>query len=209
MLLWRPVGMSELALIYEADMATFPPRLPEQPIFYPVLSTRYAEQIAREWNATSEGAAGYVTRFEVSDVYLARFERHIVGAREHEELWVPAAQLGEFNAQIAPPIEVVCAYFGSGFAGYVPQRFLLAGREARAQFATLVDVLEYSGMDFILETQANELAVYLNFPFWRACSPAALDTTAGAQAKVLDALRTCWNDAKHGAPLVERSELAV
>jgi hypothetical protein len=38
--LWRPVGPEELALIRAADMRAFPPRLPEQPIFYPVLSKR-------------------------------------------------------------------------------------------------------------------------------------------------------------------------
>jgi hypothetical protein len=36
--LWRPVGPAELALIREAEMRAFPPRLPEQPIFYPVLT---------------------------------------------------------------------------------------------------------------------------------------------------------------------------
>ncbi len=37
MILYRPVGMDELRLIYGAGMRSFPPRLPEQPIFYPVL----------------------------------------------------------------------------------------------------------------------------------------------------------------------------
>jgi hypothetical protein len=33
MRLWRPLGLRELALVREAKMAAFPPRLPEQPIF--------------------------------------------------------------------------------------------------------------------------------------------------------------------------------
>jgi hypothetical protein len=48
--LLRPVGPVELRLIEEAGMAAFPPRLPEQPIFYPATSEEYAVKIARGWN---------------------------------------------------------------------------------------------------------------------------------------------------------------
>jgi hypothetical protein len=48
--LFRPVGQKELDLISESGFTRFPPRLPEQPIFYPVLNIEYAEQIARDWN---------------------------------------------------------------------------------------------------------------------------------------------------------------
>lgn len=58
MLLWRPVGIRELALIFAAKMAAFPPRLPDQPIFYPVLNEGYATQIARDWNTRSAPFAG-------------------------------------------------------------------------------------------------------------------------------------------------------
>jgi hypothetical protein len=49
--LWRPVGPQELKLIEASGMREFPPRLPDQPIFYPLLSEAYAMQIARDWNA--------------------------------------------------------------------------------------------------------------------------------------------------------------
>jgi hypothetical protein len=62
--LYRPVGPKELALIRASGMKAFPPRLPEQPIFYPVLNEEYATQIARDWNVTDSGA-GYVTRFAI------------------------------------------------------------------------------------------------------------------------------------------------
>ena len=62
--LWRPVGPEELKLIAESGWRRFPPRLPEQPIFYPVCNERYAREIAERWNAPVDGAA-YVTRFEV------------------------------------------------------------------------------------------------------------------------------------------------
>lgn len=35
-ILFRPVGPRELALIASSGYQAFPPRLPEQPIFYPV-----------------------------------------------------------------------------------------------------------------------------------------------------------------------------
>jgi hypothetical protein len=40
--LWRPVGPAELRLIEQAEMRAFPPRLPEQPIFYPVTTEECA-----------------------------------------------------------------------------------------------------------------------------------------------------------------------
>jgi hypothetical protein len=43
--LYRPVGQKELDLIRELEYRAFPPRLPEQPIFYPVLNQEYAAQI--------------------------------------------------------------------------------------------------------------------------------------------------------------------
>jgi len=48
MILYRPVGLEELRLIYEADRRAFPPRLPGQPIFYPVLNQPYAAKIAKD-----------------------------------------------------------------------------------------------------------------------------------------------------------------
>ena len=40
--LYRPVGANELKLIEEVGYTAFPPRLPEQPIFYPVMNEAYA-----------------------------------------------------------------------------------------------------------------------------------------------------------------------
>jgi hypothetical protein len=50
-------------------MRAFPPRLPEQPVFYPVLSEQYAVKIARDWNVPASGS-GFVTRFEVLRSFL-------------------------------------------------------------------------------------------------------------------------------------------
>lgn len=103
--LYRPVGPKELELIRQSGWKRFPPRLPEQPIFYPVMNEAYAIQIARDWNVPASGS-GYVTRFDVRKDYVARFEVQNVGSPIHDELWVPAEELEEFNDNIVGAIEV-------------------------------------------------------------------------------------------------------
>ena len=77
--LFRPVGPKELELIAASGWHEFPPRLPEQPIFYPVLNEDYAVQIARDWNVPESGA-GFVTRFCVNAEFAARYPVKTVGA---------------------------------------------------------------------------------------------------------------------------------
>src|SRR5215475_10107732 len=109
--LFRPVGPKELALIEASGWRHFPPRLPEQPIFYPVLNEEYATQIARDWNVKESGS-GYVTRFAVDSDFVSRYPVKVVGSSVHQELWVPAEELEELNRHIVGPIEVI-ARFGS------------------------------------------------------------------------------------------------
>jgi len=107
--LFRPVGQAELDLIAKSGWTAFPPRLPHQPIFYPVLNEGYAVQIARDWNTKDEasGYVGYVTRFAVASAFLERYECKVVGAAEHEEYWIPAEDLDELNRNIVGTIEVI------------------------------------------------------------------------------------------------------
>jgi len=110
--LYRPVGEKELALIRESGWRMFPPRLPEQPIFYPVLNEEYATQIARDWN-TRDGGMGYVLRFQVETDYLVQFPVQTTGARIHQEYWIPAEELAEFNRRIVGLIEIVSEFKGT------------------------------------------------------------------------------------------------
>lgn len=111
--LFRPIGSAELRLIEESGYREFPPRLPEQPIFYPVLNEDYAIRIARDWNAKfNTDRIGFVTRFEVRTDYLKRYEVKTVGGSEHQELWVPADELAEFNDNIVGTIQVVATFQG-------------------------------------------------------------------------------------------------
>jgi len=107
--LYRPVGPKELELIAESGYRAFPPRLPDQPIFYPVMNEEYAAQIARDWNVKASGA-GYVTRFAVESEFLSRYPEQVVGAAVHRELWIPAEDLAEMNQKIVGPIEVIAEF---------------------------------------------------------------------------------------------------
>ena len=111
MILYRPVGMKEMVLIAESGCRAFPPRLPEQPIFYPVLNEAYACEIAEKWNTKTGDGKGYVTRFTVDDGYISQFKVHTVGNHTHQELWIPAEELDEFNRNIIGEIEVIKEYF--------------------------------------------------------------------------------------------------
>jgi hypothetical protein len=107
--LYRPVGPKELELIESSGWREFPPRLPEQPIFYPVLNEEYATRIARDWNVKESGS-GFVTRFRVDAAFAARYPVQTVGGSVHQELWVLAEELDELNRHIVGTIEVIAEF---------------------------------------------------------------------------------------------------
>lgn len=124
MLLYRPTGLAELRLVAQSGWRAWPPRLPDQPIFYPVLTLDYARKIARDWNAPDafSGFIGFVTRFRLDPVFAARYPVQLAGGGSHQELWVPAAELEEFNTHILGPIEVIESFPGVRFAGEIDPR---------------------------------------------------------------------------------------
>jgi hypothetical protein len=107
--LWRPTGPEELALVEASGWRRWPPRLPGQPIFYPVLNEDYATRIARDWNVPHSGA-GYVTRFEVRRSFVDRYRVHQVGGETILEYWIPAEDLDELNDNVVGVIELVAEY---------------------------------------------------------------------------------------------------
>jgi hypothetical protein len=111
---YRPTGPRELALVEMSGWRAWPRRLPEQPIFYPVLVEDYARKIARDWKATNEdtGYRGFVTRFKVRADHLAGYEVQTVGASWAREYWIPAEEIDAFNEAIVGSIDVIAAYEG-------------------------------------------------------------------------------------------------
>ncbi|HBI85889.1 MAG TPA: biotin--[acetyl-CoA-carboxylase] ligase [Ruminococcus sp.] len=107
MILYRPVGSGELELIAASGWRTFPPRLPEQPIFYPVLTASYACEIAEQWNTKESDGSGWVVCFSVDDAYISRYPVQTAGGSAHRELWIPSEELAELNTHIQGQIEPV------------------------------------------------------------------------------------------------------
>lgn len=108
--LYRPTGPQELDLVAKSGFRRWPPRLPEQPIFYPVTNEQYAIEIARDWNVPHSGC-GFVTRFEVCASFMAKYETHVVGAARHTEWWIPAEELDALNDNIVGQIEVIHEFY--------------------------------------------------------------------------------------------------
>jgi len=107
--LYRPAGPEEVELVKNSGFRRWPPRLPMQPIFYPVTNERYAVEIASRWNVKDSGV-GYVARFEVCASYMSRYEIQIVGSAHHAEWWVPAEDLESLNDNFVGKIEVIGEY---------------------------------------------------------------------------------------------------
>tara|TARA_R110000764_G_scaffold156281_1_gene244195 strand:+ start:1562 stop:1909 length:348 start_codon:yes stop_codon:yes gene_type:complete len=107
---YRPTGQKELDLVIESSYTKWPPRLPEQPIFYPVTNKQYAIELT-QWNITDFGK-GYVTKFEVRKEFMDRYPIKKVGGPDHTEWWIPAEDLEELNANIVGKIEVTGEYGG-------------------------------------------------------------------------------------------------
>jgi len=194
--LYRPVGLDELALIWDSGCREFPPRLPDQPIFYPVTSAEYATQIARDWNTKASGFAGYVTSFSVDDDYLSKFERHVVGSAVHEEYWIPAEQLPSFNSAIRGPIAVNAAFFGESFVGFVPDKCGFKSKNAEQQFLILARSWDYSRMDCVLEISANRKAVYLNCWYWLQHDFSSLGVSPDLKTAVLAGVVEAWTQSR-------------
>lgn len=203
--LYRPVGLKELELIYDSGFKRFPPRLVGQPIFYPVLNEEYAVQIAHDWNVKDKvsGFSGFVTCFEVDSDFINRYKTHIVGSRKHEEYWIPAEELTEFNDNIIGSINVLSAYYGKDYVGYDSQKFMLGNKSVIEQFLHLYKIKEYSGFDFVLEIQANQKMVYFNFPYWVAYDFSSGGISIEEKQKLVASIKTIWENKIKDIVLIE------
>jgi hypothetical protein len=203
MKLFRPVGLQELGLIWDARMRQFPPRLPHQAVFYPVTTLDYAKQIARDWNTRDENSAfaGYVIQFTVSDSYIERFEPHVVGSSSHVEFWIPASELSAFNASIQGLISLDDAFFGKDFKGSIPEKFGLTGKDVVTQFIIMHKSWGYSRMDFTLEVSVNRKTFYVNFLFWAQFDFTSFGIDREQRDATIKHLREAWEFYPTDVPL--------
>ncbi|WP_074083846.1 hypothetical protein [Paenibacillus sp. P32E] len=193
--LYRPVGLTEMKRILDLHLGGFPPRLPEQPIFYPVLNKPYADQIAREWNTKDlfSGYAGFVTEFAVASPYIDQYEEHVVGARHHLELWIPAEEMDDFNHQIVGPIRVVDIYYGTDYVGLIPGGSVFENQSAAQQLITWKNILECNAMDFYSEIREHWQHIFTSYPYWSQRGFTGYGLSEAAQNEVLGTMKEYWN----------------
>jgi hypothetical protein len=210
MVVYRPVGHKELELICDSGLREFPPRLPDQPIFYPVLNAGYAKEIAQGWNTKSDTRAGYITRFNVDNDYSQRFLKQTVGSKKHEEWWVPAEELSELNANIVGHIDVIAAYFGDGFVGSPPAKaFKDKGASADKFLQMLLETFEYNGMDFTSAIVMNHKSVYCNYAYWKQFDLTCLKAQEEDRLEMLVyAIADCWHRNFPGLRLPTEADIA-
>lgn len=186
MRLYRPVGLYEMKKILDKDGKEFPPRYPNQPIFYPVLNEEYAMYIAEKWNKedSNSGFAGYVTQFEIDDDYVAKYKIHCVGRDIHQELWVPAEELEEFNKNIVGKIQILNAYYGSRYIGMMPNGITgFKVDDINKQINALEDILRYNYMDFCGTIFVEWEIINLNLLYWY--------NKSNVNKKTLELIYTC------------------
>lgn len=106
--MYRPCNKHEMQLVIDSGYTKWPPRLPEQPIFYPVTNERYAIEI-NNWNVKDKGI-GYVTRFKVNKSFVDGYKIEKVGGKHHTEWWIPCEDLKILNENIIGLIEVTGEY---------------------------------------------------------------------------------------------------
>jgi hypothetical protein len=198
--LFRPVGLKELRLVMDSDFRAFPPRLPHQPIFYPVLNREYAAQIASQWNSRDEfaGYAGFITRFEVKRSYVEQFDIHQVGAAVHQELWIPADKLDVFNTMIVSYIQVIDGYYGERYTGPEPLPTILKGSVAIEQLEMLANCLP---SEVSAEISVNWQVVYANYLFWCRLQPSKARMTGTQKRAILSTIRQAWDKHQPEIPL--------
>lgn len=169
MKLYRPVGLYEMEKILNENCKEFPPRYTEQPFFYPVLNEKYANQIAEKWNQNDakSGFVGFVTEFNINDQYIQNYEIHCVGDEFHQEFWIPAAELKEFNKNILGNIKIKEAYYGNDYKGIKPMG--VSGfkvEDIYKQIDVLKCTLNYNHFDFSGTIYVEWKLINLNLLFW-------------------------------------------
>lgn len=194
--LFRPVGLAEMKLILDLNLKGFPPRLPEQPIFYPVLNQTYADQIALEWNTKDKfsGNVGFVTEFIVASPFIDRFEEQIVGSRNHNELWIPAEDIDELNHNIEGQIKLVNVFYGYDYKGLTPVLTIFEDKNPIEQFIIWKELLHNNPMDFYCEIKEHWKYIFMNYSYWKKNDLIDYGITEEMKFEVLLTIKEYWQD---------------
>lgn len=194
--LYRPVGLTEMKLILDLNLKGFPPRLPEQPIFYPVLNKAYADQIAYEWNTRDKfsGFVGFVTEFDIYSPFIDKYEEQIVGSARHNELWIPAEELDELNNNIVGHIRMVDVFYGTYYEGFTPELSIFEGKNLVEQFKIWKEILDNNSMDFYCELKEYWKYIFMNYKLWHDIDFNEFGINDLDKKEVLMTMNKFWKD---------------
>ncbi len=195
MMLYRPVELDELCLVYRAGMRAFPSLLPQQRTFCAVLGEDDAIEVARRLSTETDSKAGFVTRFSLDEPGARDFEQRIVD----EELELPAEELDELNAHLAGRIEVVAAFFGEGYVGPAVEGPALAGKNAIELFLVLLAGVGDSGFYVASNLHRTGEAIFVNFFFWQQHDFTPERIAPARRDRLLEDLKRVWSAGKHTA----------
>lgn len=201
MKLYRPTGISELELIYDSGMKSFPARLLDQPVFYPVTNFGYATQIAKDWNKPRPPSyCGFVVSFEISDLVLKNYDSKIVGNSYHKEFWIPSDHLPSFNSHLLGQINLIEGHFSENYNGYIGEsrpfepELSLTGKSSREQIQIIRDCDKFESNRLSKLIDQNRKFVFLNILGWKY---------HGLESKFLKSIITEWNKLGTGIHLPE------
>ncbi|MBD3922945.1 hypothetical protein H8B09_29830 [Paenibacillus sp. PR3] len=194
--LFRPVGLTEMKLILDLELKAFPPRLPEQPIFYPVLNKEYAAEIAHEWNTKDKfsGYVGFVTEFTVKCPFIDKYEEQIVGSRTHEELWIPSEELEEMNANIDGRIKLIDVFYGKEYEGITSDSEPFQEKTLMEQLRLWHELCVKDWTDFNQEIREQWKFIFMNYSYWVALDPTLVGLNEKLKNKVLSKMHECWKE---------------
>ncbi len=195
-----------MKLILDLALKAFPPRLPEQPIFYPVLNKSYADQIAKEWNTKDRfsGFVGFVTAFKVRSPFIDQYDEQIVGATKHKELWIPAEDLEELNTNIEDRIQVIDIFYGADYEGIAIESEPFEGRSFIDQLKAWHSLYEYNSSEFYNEIQKQWKHIFINYKYWGKLDTDAVGLSEKQKNKVLLKMKEYWNERFVEIPLLEK-----
>lgn len=202
--LFRPVGLFEMKLIVDLEMRGFPPRLLGQPIFYPVQNKKYADQIANQWNTKDKhsGFVGFITEWDISEAYISRYDRQVVGAAIHEEIWIPAEELDDFNQEIKGPIRLIDAFYGEKYTGTISSISEFIGNNAIEHFLFFKLMLDLSESDLSVHVIRNWQVVLFNFRHWSKTGHNDLGVSVKEKLRLLSTIVKVWRGFKADIPLL-------
>jgi hypothetical protein len=107
--LYKPLSPLQLEEVINSGWSSFAVDSPLQKVFYPKIHRRYAENLARQWDAVQFNA-GYVVAFDVPTEFMAKYEIQTTAYEEHREYVVPVEELSLFNQNIKGKISVVTTF---------------------------------------------------------------------------------------------------